>query len=106
MPLRISRELKALSVLALSLAISGCIGTGGIAPQGQALNANHLATDQAIQSATQDAHWPTAQWWQAYGDPQLNHWVDLATQNSPSLAMAAARVREARAMAGIAESAE
>lgn len=106
MPRRISRELKTLSVWALSLAISGCIGTGGIAPQGQALSANNLATDEAIQSAASDAHWPTALWWQAYGDPQLNHWVNLATQNSPSMAMAAARVREARAMAGIAESAE
>ncbi len=114
MPRRISRELKtlinralkALSVCALSLSISGCIGTGGIAPQGQALNATTLATDEAIRSAAQDAHWPTAQWWQAYGDPQLNRWVDLATQNSPSMAMAAARVREARAMAGVAESAE
>jgi len=105
-PRRISRELKTLSVWALSLAISGCIGTGGIAPQGQSLNASNLATDEAIQSAAQDAHWPTAQWWQAYGDPQLNRWVDLATQHSPSMAMAAARVREARAMAGIAESAE
>ncbi|WP_369300959.1 efflux transporter outer membrane subunit [Pseudomonas sp. N2-5-1-1] len=106
MPRRIIRELKTLSVWALSLAISGCIGTGGIAPQGQALNANNLATDEAIQSAAHDAHWPTTQWWQAYGDPQLNQWVQLATQNSPSLAMAAARVHEARAMAGIAESAE
>ncbi|MGC6368835.1 efflux transporter outer membrane subunit [Pseudomonas sp. K2I15] len=106
MPRRISRELKTLSVWALSLAISGCIGTGGIAPQGQSLVANALATDEAIKTAAQDAHWPTAQWWQAYGDPQLNHWIDLAVQGSPSMAMAAARVREARAMAGIAESAE
>jgi len=105
-PRRISRELKTLSVWALSLAISGCIGTGGIAPQDQALSANTLATDEAIQSAARDAHWPTAQWWQAYGDPQLNRWVELATHDSPSLAMAAARVREARAMAGIVESAE
>ena len=106
MPRRISRELKTLSVWALSLAISGCIGTGGIAPQGKTLTANSLATDEAIQSAAQDAHWPTAQWWQAYGDPQLNRWIDLAVQGSPSMAMAAARVRQARAMAGIAESAE
>ena len=106
MPRRISRELKTLSVWALSLAISGCIGTGVIAPQDQALSANTLATDEAIQSAARDARWPTAQWWQAYGDPQLNRWVELATHDSPSLAMAAARVREARAMAGIVESAE
>ncbi|AZE27830.1 Tetrapartite efflux system, outer membrane factor lipoprotein FusA-like [Pseudomonas chlororaphis subsp. aureofaciens] len=105
-PRRISRELKTLSVWALSLAISGCIGTGGIAPQGKALPANTLATDEAIQSAARDARWPTAQWWQAYGDAQLNQWVNLAVQGSPSMAMAAARVRQARAMAGIAESAE
>ncbi|ROL64163.1 RND transporter [Pseudomonas chlororaphis] len=106
MPRRISRELKSLSVWALSLAISGCIGTGGIAPQGQLLPANTLATDEAIHSAERDAHWPSVQWWQAYGDPQLNRWVDLAMQGSPSLAMAAARVRQARALAGVAEAAE
>ncbi|AZF14508.1 efflux transporter outer membrane subunit [Pseudomonas sp. R3-18-08] len=106
MPRRISRELKTLSVWAFTLAISGCIGTAGIGPQGQSLNANELATDEAIQNAASDAHWPIARWWQAYGDPQLNRWVELATQNSPSMAMAAARVREARAMAGVVESAE
>lgn len=91
MPRRISRELKTLSVWALSLAISGCIGTGGIAPQGKRLAANTLATDDAIQSAARDAHWPTLQWWQAYGDPQLNRWINLAVHGSPSLAEAAAR---------------
>lgn len=106
MPRRISRELKTLSVWALSLAISGCIGTGGIAPQGKSIAANTLATDEAIRSAERDARWPAAQWWQAYGDPQLDRWVDMAVQGSPSLAMAAARVRQARAMAGVAESAE
>lgn len=106
MPRRISRGFKTLSVWALSLAISGCIGTGGIAPQGKTLPANTLATDEAIQSAAQEAHWPSAQWWQAYGDPQLNRWISLAVQGSPSLAMAAARVRQAKALAGIAESAE
>jgi NodT family efflux transporter outer membrane factor (OMF) lipoprotein len=105
-PRRISRALEPLSVLALTLAISGCIGTGGIAPQGKTLEANSLATDEAIHSAAQDAHWPTARWWQSYGDPQLNRWIDLAVQGSPSLAMAAARVRQARSMAGIAEAAE
>ena len=45
-------------------------------------------------------------WWELYGDPQLNRWIDLAVHGSPSMAEAAARVREARAMAGLAESAE
>jgi hypothetical protein len=56
-PRRISRALQPLSVLALTLAISGCIGTGGIAPQGKALEANTLVTDEAIQRR-QDAIGP------------------------------------------------
>lgn len=105
-PRRIVKGVKPLSVLALSFFISGCIGTGGIAPQGSSISADALVTDEAIKEAAKDAHWPDGQWWRAYGDDQLNHWIELAALGSPSLAMAAARVRQAKAMAGIAESAE
>lgn len=106
MPRRINRALLPLSVLAFALGLSGCLSTEGISPQGKALQANALATDDAIAHAVRDANWPAAQWWQAYGDPQLNRWIDLAVQGSPSMAMAAARVRQAKAMAGVAEAAE
>ncbi|WP_434581284.1 efflux transporter outer membrane subunit [Pseudomonas sp. Z5-35] len=106
MPRCISRELKTLSVWVLTLTLGGCIGTGGIAPQGKALSANQLATDEAIRQAAGEAHWPTRQWWKAYGDRQLDRWIALAVQDSPSLAMAAARVRQAKAMAGVAQAAE
>jgi len=105
-PRRINRALLPLSVLALTLALGGCISTQGIAPHGETLAADSLATDAAIADAAKDAHWPTAHWWQAFGDPQLNRWIDLAVQGSPSMAMAAARVRQAKAMAGVAEAAE
>ncbi|WP_060483061.1 efflux transporter outer membrane subunit [Pseudomonas sp. NBRC 111119] len=106
MPRRLNRTLHAFSACALALCLSGCIGTWGIAPQTKTLQANTLSTDEAIQQAASDAHWPDQQWWHAYADPQLDHWIALALAGSPSLAMAAARVRQARAMAGIAESAE
>ena len=106
MPRRIIGGFKALNVLALSFVIGGCIGTHAIAPQGSALPIDGLATDQAIQSAARDARWPTSQWWRAYADPQLNRLIELAVEGSPSLAMAAARVRQAKALAGLAESAE
>ncbi|MEN5045811.1 efflux transporter outer membrane subunit [Pseudomonas koreensis] len=106
MPRRIIRALLPLSVLAFTLGLSGCISTQGVAPHSTALEADALATDDAIAHAARDANWPTAQWWQAYGDPQLNHWIDLAVQGSPSMAMAAARVRQAKALAGVAEAAE
>nr|WP_302056304.1 efflux transporter outer membrane subunit [Pseudomonas sp. SBB6] len=88
------------------MTLSGCIGTWGIAPQSKTLQANTLTTDAAIRDAALDAHWPDQQWWRAYGDPQLDRWIALAVQDSPTLAMAVARVREAKAMAGVVESAE
>ncbi|MDD0973056.1 efflux transporter outer membrane subunit [Pseudomonas fontis] len=106
MPRRIIRALNALSVCAFSVTLSGCIGTWGIAPQSKTLHANTLTTDAAIREAAADAHWPDQQWWHAYGDPQLDRWIALAVKDSPSMAMAAARVREARSMAGVVESAE
>ncbi|HWH89825.1 MAG TPA: efflux transporter outer membrane subunit [Pseudomonas sp.] len=106
MPRRINRALLPLSVLAFTLALGGCISTQGIAPHGEALQVNSLATDAAIAEAARDAHWPSAQWWKAFGDTQLDRWIDLAVQGSPSMAMAAARVRQAKAMAGVTEAAE
>ena len=38
-----------------------------------------------------------ADWWKAFGDPQLSELVELARANNTDVAIAAARVREARA---------
>ena len=103
---RIIRELQALSFWAFSLSISGCVGTGGITPQLRPPSADALATDEGIQAAARDARWPAQQWWHSYGDPQLDRWVAMAAQGSPSLEAAAARVRQAKALAGVAEAAE
>jgi NodT family efflux transporter outer membrane factor (OMF) lipoprotein len=70
--------------------------------------ASTLDAGSAIQSATRaadaDAAWPAEQWWRAYQDPQLDAWIARATQGSPTLAMAAARVREAKEDANVAHS--
>ena len=46
---------------------------------------------------------PRGQWWLAFQDPRLTELVDEATRNNASLAVAAARVKQARAIAGIAQ---
>ena len=43
-----------------------------------------------------------AAWWTNFGDPVLNHLIDEAQQTAPDLAEAEARVREARALSGVA----
>lgn len=55
---------------------------------------------QAAQPAEQQ---PRGEWWLAFNDPGLNELMAEATRNNANLAVAAARVRQARAIAGIAE---
>ena len=93
-------------LVTLCSSLSGCIASGGIAPQAELADGAELPTDAAIRHAAQSADWPRAQWWQAYGDAQLNAWVERALAGSPGLAMAAARVRRAQALAGIAAAAQ
>lgn len=46
---------------------------------------------------------PRGEWWRAFNDPALNQLIDEATKANANLAAAAARVKQARALAGIAE---
>ncbi|PXB82148.1 RND transporter, partial [Pseudomonas aeruginosa] len=87
-------------------AISGCVSTGDIAPEAATLDANALTTDHAIQAAAREAGWPQAQWWKVYADPQLDAWIEKALDGNPGLAVAHARVRQAKSMAGLVESIE
>lgn len=100
----------AVPVLA-ALILAGCA-----APE---LRAPHIDIPAAYkQSATaldnsEAARWKPAQpaehqargeWWKVFGDPALDQMIDEATAANANLAVAAARVKQARALAGIAES--
>lgn len=66
----------------------------------------------AVQTAADGSRWQVArpaeqqargEWWLAFQDPALTALMDEAARNNASLAVAAARVKQARAIAGIAE---
>ena len=61
----------------------------------------------ALQAArnTPRMDWPTQQWWQRYGDAQLDQLIAEALETAPDMAAAAARVQQAKAMLGVRESA-
>ncbi|CAG4928353.1 efflux transporter outer membrane subunit [Paraburkholderia saeva] len=101
----VSKWIVAFGVLTISLIITGCANTGGIAPQAQGLDSSTLDAGAAIRAANADAKWPDAGWWRAYNDPQLNAWIAAAQEGNPTLAVAAARVRQARSLAGVVASA-
>jgi len=50
-------------------------------------------------TASPGSAWPDADWWHAYGDPQLDALIDQALVGSPDLGAAIARVRQANAYA-------
>ena len=110
MPAIVRPELYLAPLFALFTTLSACIDRGGIAPQAERLDAAALAAalegGDAIAHAERAAAWPQAQWWRAYGDAQLDRWMARALAGSPDLAIAAARVREAQAQAGLAASAQ
>ncbi len=88
--------MKRLLSTVLVLALSGCaLMESGPEPV--------AALDAAKLGLTgQDTAWPATQWWQRYGDPQLNALLDEALANSPSMSAAQARLAKANAAVGIA----
>lgn len=61
-----------------------------------------LASAKSLDAAGAARAWPVQRWWTAYGDPQLDALVDEALAGSPSVAMAQARIRQARGAAEVA----
>ncbi|TWI69640.1 multidrug efflux system outer membrane protein [Pseudoduganella lurida] len=63
-----------------------------------------VAADGTRWKAAQPAELqPRGEWWLAFNDAGLNDLIAEATRNNANLAVAAARIRQARAIAGIAE---
>lgn len=91
--------------LALSLIMTGCASTGGIVPQRQPRDMSSFDVGAAVRAADRSARWPDADWWRNYGDAQLDALVAGAVADSPTLAAADARVRQAQSLAGVAAAA-
>ena len=107
-----NRLAQRVAPLLAALILAGCSST----PE---MKAPLLATPAAFKEAQQPVlaadgtQWrlarpaeaqPRGQWWLAFHDPILAAMIDQATDANASLAVAAARLRQARSLAGLAES--
>ncbi|MDP5007778.1 MAG: TolC family protein, partial [Glaciimonas sp.] len=93
-----------------ALVLGGCASFSGITQQstmsdGHSIDGRTLENSAAMQAATINAAWPNTTWWQIYRDPQLDQLIQQAIAQSPTLKIAQARIRQANAMAGIANAA-
>lgn len=94
-----------IAAAALALTLAACADMRGIAPQASKIDATRVNAGAAIKGAMTGTAWPREQWWEALQDPQLNRLMAGALADNPGLHAAQARVRQARALAGIAEAA-
>jgi NodT family efflux transporter outer membrane factor (OMF) lipoprotein len=107
--------LRPLALLAAALALTACADMSKVAPpQARKLDPVQLNAGAAIQAAAaaaaQDgaaaqAAWPREAWWRNLNDPQLDRLLERALEGNPSLKASQARVRQAQALAGVAEAA-
>lgn len=89
-----------LSSVALA-SLAACANFSGITSTAQPLDASTLGLSNLNASNDAERSATDADWWQRFGDPQLNALVDSALHNNPSLKIAQARL--ARALASSAQ---
>jgi NodT family efflux transporter outer membrane factor (OMF) lipoprotein len=78
------------------MALTACVPT--LADSPSLVAQADLASSASFAAPVQA--WPDEAWWTAYGDPQLNDLVAEGLVGSPTLTIAAARVRQAEAALG------
>jgi NodT family efflux transporter outer membrane factor (OMF) lipoprotein len=84
-----------LSAIALLVCLSGCIGGEGIKPEASFIDPASVDAGAAVRAASNDAQWPTSEWWQKWHDPQLDQLITRAVAGSPNLAIVRSRVTAA-----------
>ena len=100
---------RGIAPLMAALLLSACAAPSFQQPQ---VNVPVAFKEGAVQTAADGSRWQVArpaeqqargEWWLAFQDATLTALMDEAARNNASLAVAAARVKQARAIAGIAE---
>ena len=100
---------RGIAPLMAALLLSACAAPSFQQPQ---VNVPVAFKEAAVQTAADGSRWQVArpaeqqargEWWLAFQDATLTALMDEAARNNASLAVAAARVKQARAIAGIAE---
>jgi NodT family efflux transporter outer membrane factor (OMF) lipoprotein len=93
------RHRTALPAIAAALLLGGCAQFSDITPSGKPIEQVSLTVPAGL-AQTRDA-WPQDNWWQAWGDPQLNRLIEHALNASPNLATARSRIARAQSAAGL-----
>lgn len=87
-----------LAIAVASALLAGCANPHGLHTSNHMLDANNLQAQDTLKNAHfSAANWPKTQWWQSFGDPQLDHLIGDAMASSPDLQVVNAQADKANA---------
>ncbi|CAD6550515.1 Outer membrane protein OprM [Paraburkholderia hiiakae] len=95
--------LAAAAAAAAALCLAGCVNYAGIKSNHQIEEPAKYETQQSLPA--EGGKWPSLDWSEQFGDPQLPKLIDEALKGNPSIDEARARIDKATAYAGSAKSA-
>ncbi|MFT4506559.1 efflux transporter outer membrane subunit [Caballeronia sp. 15711] len=86
---------SALAAAVAAFALAGCANYAGIKSDKQIAQPQSDALQAAQSLPSQGGQWPSLDWANQFGDPQLTQLIDEALAGSPSIAQAQARIAKA-----------
>jgi NodT family efflux transporter outer membrane factor (OMF) lipoprotein len=90
-----SRLTKSAAAAAIALFVAGCANYAGISSDKQIASPDNYQATQSVPG--QGGQWPTLDWANQFGDPQLPKLIDEALSDAPTIAQAQARIAKASA---------
>jgi NodT family efflux transporter outer membrane factor (OMF) lipoprotein len=99
-----STALRSALAMASAICLAGCASFGGVpGPRSYMSAPADLHVAATVAAAGLDAKaWPGTDWWNTFGDPQLDQLEQEALAGSPTLDIAQARINRADAAVGVA----
>ncbi|WP_234262390.1 efflux transporter outer membrane subunit [Klebsiella aerogenes] len=94
-------KIKSLALLSCAL-LAACAPMKDDTSTVKSIQQQDIVLPKALKLTAQ--RWPDATWWKRYNDPQLNALIGRALKQSPSMAVAHARVAQARSDVALIES--
>jgi NodT family efflux transporter outer membrane factor (OMF) lipoprotein len=88
------RAVLAVAAAVAAFAVGGCANYAGITSDKQLTQAETLESTQSVPSQP-GGQWPSLDWAQQFGDPQLPQLISEALDGNPSIAQAQARIAKA-----------
>ena len=95
----------ALIMMLIAMVLAGCaVGPDYQRPEATTIPPAYTGVSDEWKIAAPQAHLPKGNWWEIFGDPELNHLEAEAAEANQDLKAAYARFNQARAVADVARS--